>query len=197
MNSLDVVKISHSLPLIENNINKYIKVINHLHLCDVTKSKDYQKMYNGFYRMRHRKQEHYEIYFNYLEANKKYKDINFVDVFTYIHKKTGRYEPSFSSNLLATINHDMPVWDPVVLKNLSIKPPGRYKKDRLTATIQTYVKLLEWYGNYFRTQNAIEVLTIFNLVYPHYAETITAIKKVDLALLSLFKAKSKNSRKRQ
>ena len=40
MNSLDIRAISNSLPLIENGINKYKKVINHIHLCDVSISKD-------------------------------------------------------------------------------------------------------------------------------------------------------------
>ena len=191
MKSLDVRAINNSLPLIENSINKYIKVINHLHLCDVSISKDYQTAYNGFYRMRQRKQEYYQMYFYFLEKNKKNKDINFVDVLSHIHKKTGRYEPSFSSKLLATINHDTPVWDSVVLKNLSIKQPKYYQKDRLSVTIKTYRKLLEWYEIYFKTKNAIEVLTIFNLLYPHYAETITAVKKIDLALWSLSKGKDK------
>ena len=186
LESIDIAVISQTLPQIQSGIDKYIKVINHLHLCDVSKSMDYQKLYNGYYRMRQRKQDYYQIYFEYLEANKN-KDINFVDVLTYINTATGRFEPSFASKLLATIDTDSPVWDSVVLKNLSIIPPRSCQKDRMYATVKTYMTLLEWYGNYFKTQNAVDVLNLFNSIYPQFAQSVTAVKKVEFALWSLIK----------
>ena len=186
LESIDITVLGQTLPQIESRIDKYIKVINHLHLCDVSKSREYQKLYNGFYRMHKRTQEFYKIYFDYLEVNKN-KDINFVDVLTYLNTTTGRFEPSFASKLLATIDPDSPVWDSVVLEKLSIVPPRNYQKDRMYATIKTYMTLLEWYGNYFKTQNAVEVLNLFNSIYPQFSQSITAIKKVELTLWSMAK----------
>ena len=186
LESIDTIILSQKLPQIENGIDKYIKVINQLHLCDVSKSMEYQKLFNGFYYIRQKKPEYYSLYFDYLEANKN-NDINFVDVLTYINTTTGRFEPSFASKLLATIDPDSPVWDSVVLEKLSIVPPRSYQKDVMYVTVKTFMTLLEWYGNYFKTQNAIDVLNLFNSIYPQYSQSITAVKKVDFALWSMAK----------
>jgi len=101
----------------------------------------------------------------------------------HLHELTSRHEPSFASKLLATINPDKPVWDVNVLSNLSIKPPRYYAKNRLMEIVTTYGVLENWFADYLKTQNAREVISLFNEIYP--TVNITDVKKIDFALWSL------------
>ena len=156
--------------------------MNAFHRCDVSQDKEFQKTYNGFYRMRQRKQEFYQIYFEYMEKHK-YSPVSFDDVITYLYNFTSRYEPSFSSKLLATINPDMPVWDKIVLSQLSIKPPPYNSKNRLKEIINIYSVIEDWYIHYLETKNSKDVIYIFDKTFPD--TQITNIKKIDLALWSM------------
>jgi len=161
--------------------------MNSLHNCDVSKTQDFQKLFNDFYRMRQRSREFYQQFYNYFELHKSI-DVKFENVLMYLHTSTLRYEPSFSSKLLATINPNMPIWDANVLSNLSIKPPGYSQKNRLNAIIKTYRSLGNWHSKYLNTQNAIDVMDVFDKIYPGIR--ITNVKKIDFVLWSLGYKKS-------
>ncbi|TLS36481.1 hypothetical protein FCL54_14795 [Pseudalkalibacillus caeni] len=96
---------------------------------NITESRDFQKAYNGFYRIRQRPKEFYETYYSFMEDNKD-RSPSFRDTLQHKHNVHGRVEASFSSKLVATINPDLPVWETVVLDNLGLKPPAYYKKDK-------------------------------------------------------------------
>jgi hypothetical protein len=158
-----------------------------LHKRNVSKDTEFQRTYNGFYRMRQRTKEFYQAYFGYMETSKS-SEITFDGVLTFLYQQALRIEPSFSSKLLATVNPDKPVWDVNVLSNLSIQPPCYYHKNRLEATVNTYLLLESWYTEYMTTQNAKDVINAFDSVYPN--TNITPTKKIDLALWSLGERKS-------
>jgi len=44
--------------------------MNALNAVDVSNDRDFQKLFNGFYKMRQRKEDYYKAYFKYLEENK-------------------------------------------------------------------------------------------------------------------------------
>ena len=46
-------------------------------------------------------------------------ELKFDVVLDLLHQETNRYEASFASKLIATINPSMPVIDSIVLKNLA------------------------------------------------------------------------------
>ena len=179
---IDIATIRNTFPTISKGLEKYVKIISEFRKCDVSVDLGFQRTYKGFYRMRQRTQEFYECYFDYMEANKS-SDITFGDVLSFLYKSTSRIEPSFSSKMLATINPEMPVWDVNALSNLSIRPPRPYHKERLKATVDTYSVLLDWYAGYVGTQNARDVIGVFDEIYPD--TQITNVKKIDIALWSL------------
>jgi hypothetical protein len=167
---------------IEIGIRKYTNIMERLHNCDVSQDREFQKAYNGFYRVRQKPQEWYQIYYDYMQRHKS-DNINFDNVLTYLYKKLDRLESSFSSKLLATINPNMPVWDANVLSQLSIKAPSYSQSNRLNATIETYSVLQKWYAVYLKTPNAQEVTTRFDELFPN--TQITDLKKIDLILWSM------------
>lgn len=87
------------------------------------------------------------------------------------------------NKFLATINPDTPVWDKNVLSNLSIKTPGNWCKNRVKKIVETYSILENWYTDYIETQNAKDVIYLFDEVFPN--TQVTNIKKIDLALWSM------------
>ena len=183
----NLLEIEKSLPKKETRIKKYVSIMHMLHNCDVSKYEIFRKSYNDFYKMRQRSKEYYDIYFKYLEQQKNNLFITFEDILMYIYKNTGRCEASFSSKLLATINPNKAVWDRNVLSNLYIKVPYN---NRIGKIIGTYDKLNGWYEHFLATQNAHDIIKLFDNLFPQYS-TITDIKKVDLAIWSLGE-KSKN-----
>lgn len=160
-------------------LEKYLTIMNLLHNTDVSKDADFQKLYNGFYKMRQRKREFYNSYYLLLEQKKK-SEVTFQEIFLSLKEKTNRNEASFSSKMVASINPDMPVWDQFVMKNAGIKVPSYSVKNREQRIITAYETLVEWYADYLQTQEAKDIIKVFNLKFPK-AE-ITDIKKIDLFL---------------
>ena len=176
---MDIEKVKIALPKIEKGLNRYLHIMDRFNKVDVSKNKEFQRKYNGFYKMRQRKPEYYEMYFSFMEENKN-KDTSFEEILKYLYDNLNRMEASFSSKLLATLNPNKPVWDEFVLKNLNLKKPYTYSKDRFNKTVNLYYKIEHWYKDFLKTNDSKEMLELFNEYYP--AKGITDIKKIDLIL---------------
>lgn len=150
--------------------------MSRIHETDVSADPEFQKAFNGFYRMRQRPASFYVTFYTYLEQNKTNRLLSFEDIVTYLYQETGSIHASFSSKLLATINPEMPVWDKFVLKNLGLRAPYYYERDRLKKTVQLYQKICDWYSS----QEAAEKLCEFNSLFPDV--DISNVKKIDFIL---------------
>ncbi|MPW27069.1 hypothetical protein GC105_14900 [Alkalibaculum sp. M08DMB] len=176
---MDLLKAELALDKIGVGLNKYLNIMSKLHLVDVSKDVEFQTAYNGFYRMRQRKPEFYQGYYEFMEANK-VNELSFSEALNHIYTKFGRVEASFCSKMVATINPNQPVWDEFVLQNLGLKKPYPSSKNRLQKTIDLYHKISEWYSNFLETNDSKELIKLFNKKYPN--AKITNIKKIDLVL---------------
>lgn len=161
---------------VEIGIEKYNWIMQRVHETDVLSDAEFQKFFNGFYRIRQRPASFYASYYTYLERNKNNENLTFQDVVTYLYQETGSIHASFSSKLLATVNPNMPIWDKFVLQNLGLCAPYSYEKDRLQKTVQLYQKIYEWYT----TEEALQKLAFFNQQFPD--TNITDVKKIDFIL---------------
>ncbi len=92
----------------------------------------------------------------------------------------GRIEASFSSKLVATINPNKPIWDEFVLKNLGIKKPTTYSKNRIEKTIEIYMGIEGFYANFMKSNECQALLVEFDSHFPN--TNLTQTKKVDLLL---------------
>jgi hypothetical protein len=176
---MDLERVEFALGKIEVGLTKYLNLMDQVHKVDVSEDNEFQKRYNGFYRMRQRKPIFYKDYFDFMEANKN-KGITYNEVLNHFYEKFGRIEASFSSKLLATINPNMPVWDEFVLQNLNLKKPTYSDKNRLNKTIDLYSQISKWYDEFLASNESEEMLTLFNKRYPN--TNITNVKKIDLIL---------------
>lgn len=161
----------------ENGLKKYTWIQNHLHSCDVSKDIDFQRHYNGFYRLRQRSSVFYQTYYDFMEKQKGIAP-SFEKTLHHLYKTLGRMEASFASKLVATLDTSKPVWDSVVLKNIGLRPPYSSCKNREERILKVYHDLESWYEKYITADDAKQIINCFNKRYP--GSNISDIKKIDL-----------------
>lgn len=161
---------------IQSSLQTYLWIMHRIHETDVSTDADFQRRFNGFYRIRQKPSSFYHIFYHYFEQNKDNQHLTFEDVVTYLHHATGYIYASFSSKLLATVRPDMPVWDKFVLQNLNLRAPYFYDKARLQKTVAIYAQICSWYT----TTAAAEKIAVFNRQFPD--TDISDVKKADYIL---------------
>lgn len=169
-------KIIHN---IEPGLKKYKSIMDKFYNVDVSQDTEFQRKFNGFYRIRQRPKIFYSTYYSFMEKCKN-NQVGFKDILETLYIEIGRIEPSFSSKLLATIDTSMPIWDVNVLKNLKLKKPAQYSKTRLEDTVKLYYKIVEWYDNKIKSSEGKQLIGIFDEAYPDF--NISDVKKIDFIL---------------
>lgn len=161
-------------------IRQYLEIMRLFSETNVSENTQFQKKYNGFYRVRQRDKHFYKTYYQYMEYLKD-QNVDFQQVMRFLHSELNRFEPSFSSKLAATHNPNLPIWDKIVLKNIGIKPPSYYSVDRMNKTIVTYEKIKEWYIRYMNSEEGRLVVGLFDNMVDD-SSSITDLKKIDFVL---------------
>lgn len=181
---------------IENGVQKYLLVMQLVKTSNVQTNKEFQKIFNGFYKIR-RSIEFREALYDYLEHNKN-KEISFEQTLDFFRQKFQRFEPSFSSKIVATIDSNLPIWDSKViinlklkkpnnswdlvsLKNLNLKNPDKLDGEiRLEEMVKIYAYIVEWYSEFLKTEQAKNMIKTFDGKIGIL--NITDIRKIDLIL---------------
>ena len=157
-------------------LQRYGSIMSCLYQTDVSKDREFQRLFNGYYRMRQRSQSFYRCFYRFLEEHKFDTALTYEQVLTYLFQETRCIHASFSSKLLATVRPEMPVWDQYVLSNLGLKAPYYSDKCRFQKVLDTYQKICDWY----RTPEAQSKIAVFDLNFPNV--DITNVKKIDFIL---------------
>jgi hypothetical protein len=114
--------IDAALPRVAEGLHRYVHLQAQSHLGDLRANAAYRTQFNRFYRVR-RDKAWQDQFYDLLERTKR-RPTAFAAVLRALHRRTGRYEASFASKLLATVDPEMPVIDAVVLKNLGLRLPA-------------------------------------------------------------------------
>ncbi len=146
---------------------------------NVAKDNEFQKMFNGFYRVRQRSREWYSHYYQMLE-DLKVQNLNFGEILKELKSRTGRLEASFASKMYATKNPDYPIIDKWVLDNLDLRLPYTYENNRCKKIINLYGNIINWYDSFVSSKKGSESIKIFNEICP--GSDISDVKKVDFIL---------------
>jgi hypothetical protein len=176
---MDFERVNEALIKIEPGLYKYLYIMERFHKTDVSKDLEFQKRFNGFYRIRQRKPEFYNEYYNFMEEHKD-NEVSFDLVLEHFYNTFERVEASFSSKLVATINPNLPVWDEFILKNLGLKKPAYGTKNRINKTIELYNSIIKWYEDFLQTDDSRRMIQLFDERYK--GVDITDTKKIDLIL---------------
>lgn len=165
---------------IEKGIAQYQYLRQELFAVDVSADRAFQRAFNGFFRMRQRKEEYYVDFFCYLERHKQ-SGISFTDALSFFYEKHGRIELSFVSKMVALVNPAFPIWDSVVAgEHFGLKKPYPNAKNRFGKTVEKYDEYCQKYATYMQTDAAREKIEIFNKYFPD--ARISDVKKVDFIL---------------
>ena len=160
-------------------IAKYAYIIKNINNINITSNPDFQKTFNGFFKVR-RNEKWRKIYYSIMEKAKS-EPLTFRQVITEMYNKTGRIEASFTSKLLASIDTDKPIWDKYVLENLGLVPSGKNPHERIENACQIYDALTEWYYNFLRSDEGKKCIMEFNKKMPDYS-WISNTKKIDFLI---------------
>ena len=157
---------------------------------------EFQKLFDGFYRIRRDsawREEYYRLFDEYLTAYRKTGACpTFGDVLEELYKRTGQVEPSFASKLLHTLNPDKPIWDKNVLAVLEAKGEisGKYSYSlpdavKIEKAKEIYRGLEDFYARYLPMPEAKQIIAAFDAEFPS-AKDISDVKKVDFNLWSSY-----------
>ena len=161
--------------------DKYKMIIEHVRKVDVSADLDFQRTYNGFYRIR-RNAEWRAAYYGLFEEIKN-SSPTFEQIIRALYRDTGNIEASFSSKMLATVDVNKPIWDRYVAGNLCLNLKGKTKDEQLECAINLYNQMACWYEDFVKTENGIECIAEFNKILPNYA-WMSDVKKIDFYLWS-------------
>ena len=177
---MDDSQIVAAIEKARKGITQYLAIMDTVNRVDVSRDRDFQKRYTYFFRMRQRPPKWYEVYYAYLERSKTGPP-PFDRVLDHLWFTLGKYEPSFSSKLVATLDPHRPIWDTVVLQNTGLKAPAYWDPNRVQKAKQVYRNLEKWYENYLRSVEAQRIVALFNRKIERH-QRLTALKKVDFVL---------------
>lgn len=183
------------MPSLLKNLDAILRKIQLSHLCrydylqrtlahtDVTVDPNFQRTFNGYYKMGQKRPDWYKYFYGMLEARKRDAGIQFQDVLRTIYDDKERVEPSFSSKFVATIRADSPVYDKYVRENLGLQipPQGAPVQVRLEGYIQAFAQLSKRVTGLVSTNDFAAIRNCFNHAFPAYAH-FTDVKKLDLVL---------------
>lgn len=128
--------IDNALLKVEIGLCKYCWIQEQFHKNDVTSNREFQKKYNGFYRVR-RNAQWQAVYYRLME-DAKTSEVGFTEVLLELKKQTARLEASFTSKLIATVYPNRPVIDKFVLEYFGLSLPHHYETNRESKTIKVY-----------------------------------------------------------
>jgi hypothetical protein len=172
-------QIDAALPKVEQGLGQYLwlqgKIAGQNAFHQDT---EFRRKYNHFYRMR-RGTAWQDAFYGLMERAKR-EQLQFHVVLDLLHQATNRYEASFASKLIATINPSMPVIDSIVLKNLGLRLPYSTSTNRAEQICKLHQKLTDLFGTFLSTEDSKYLVEQFKTKYPEV--NITEVKMLDLVL---------------
>lgn len=177
---MEEILIVEAITKAKKGISQYLEIMELFPKVDVAENRDFQRKFNAFYRVRQRSREWYAEYFSSMQRLKGSKPC-FDDVLDHLNNALGRYEPSFSSKLVAIVDPEQPVWDVFVLKNTETGIPSYTSRNKVEQAKTAYDTIQEWYKTFLGSDDGSLVVRVFDRMVPEHSR-ITNLKKVDFVL---------------
>lgn len=178
--SIDLTKsaIDNAMLSLKEGLQQYQTLQAQISKVDVESDREFQRGFNRFYRVRRNAAWQAEFYALFAEALK--HNYDFRRVCNELHDRTDRWEASFASKLVASVDPKQPVIDSVVLKNLSLRLPPHDDENRLASLCDLHAELKAKLEAILDAEHGKYIVEQFKKLYPTAA--ITSIKMVDLVL---------------
>ena len=134
---------------------------------------DFKYKFNRFYRVRRNcgwQNSFYDLFSRAMNNTDR-----FAELLDEMYKKTGRFEASYVSKMLATVDCNMPIYDKNVLNFLGISVPEKKTVENLTTI---YKQIIEKNSDYADSKKGKEYIEWFDHDLSDY-KWISSTKKVD------------------
>jgi hypothetical protein len=175
-----IEKIKQAIEKARKGITQYLEIMELFPRTDVSVDKGFQRKFNRFYRIRQKPAVWYKEYYSYMEIQKNQLP-DFSATLRHLHSVLNRYEPSFSSKLVATIDSNLPIWDSIVLNNMNIKPPLYTSRTKIDEAERIYKQIQEWHETNMKSDKGQLILQTFRELVPEHNK-ISDLKKIDFVL---------------
>lgn len=179
--------ILEAIPLTSVGLNKYLKIKSMLKSGVPIEDREFQRLFNSFYRVRARSKNWYDAFYGVFECAIR-EDWSFEKILNEIFLRTGRLEASFSSKIRASIDENTALIDSIVLGNLGLQLPKQTESDRLNKVVLVYKSLNEKMFEVLNSPIGLFAQREFFERYPTCG--ITPLKALDLIIWQIRVKKS-------
>ena len=178
--SLSRAQVDIALPKVQEGLEKYLwlqtQIANRLGAWD---DMTFRSKFKNFYGTRFNTEDWHNAFFG-LMGRASTEQLEFHEVLDLLLEATGRYEASFASKLMATLNPSLPVIDRFILSNLGLRLPHFGAANRVSRIVKIYKTLGACFDAFLATEDGRYLVDKFRSMYPTAA--ITEVKMVDLVL---------------
>ncbi|MST82492.1 hypothetical protein [Bilifractor porci] len=160
-------------------MKKYKHIMDSLHWTDVSKDRDFQRTFNGFFKVIFRNDDFYTLFYSYLESHKE-TAVTFEETLEHLKQAEGQLELSFSSKLIAVINPKRPIWDKIVAVNhfgMVVPTDDDNRQERI---VRLYHEYCSRYYEYIYSNEGQTLIRLFDERYP--STGFSDAKKIDFIL---------------
>jgi hypothetical protein len=173
-------EIDRALRALSKGREDYVWLQTEFRRRDVASDREFQKRFNGFYRVR-RNAEWQRAFYDILEGGKS-KRPSLAQVLRSLHRVAGRVEASFASKLMATLDPAQPVIDSIVLGNLGLRLPPRTETvaQRIDHVVALHARLADSFSGFLKSDTGRFLVKRFGEAYP--TDLLTEVKMIDLVL---------------
>ena len=168
---------------INAGLDKYVLIMDSLkNKIDVVTNFDFQREFNGFYKIRRNavwREKYYKIFEEMINDCQN----SFDKILYAIFKQTGRVEASFTSKMLASINSSSPIWDTNVLHNLGLSQPKGKGERKLANATKIFHQIKSIYDDLLSDVDLRFFIEKFDKTFPA-GKSISTVKKIDFYIWS-------------
>jgi hypothetical protein len=139
---------------------------------------EFRRRFNRFYRVRRGRDWQDKFYALMGRVNK--RGVEFRAVLQALLSATNRYEASFASKLVATLDPSKPVIDAFVLRNVGLRLPTYAAADRAGRICEVYGELISAFATFLTGHRGRYLISAFRRTYPD--ARISNVKMLDFVL---------------
>ncbi len=183
MEQIDVTEAREALLTIRRRVEQYSWLMRTLESRDISEDRHFRRAYLNQFKLRDKDREFCRFYFCYLEENKGGSGCFEGELFALYHR-FGMLDPVAASKLAATIDPNLPVWDPQILGSMGVRPFTLEKSGRRAEKIlEVYDRLCLWYDRYLSSRDGRMAVQVFEEIYPNTG--FSNLKKADFTIWSI------------
>jgi hypothetical protein len=164
------------------DVERLMRVLEIREKPGLASDRDYQKNYNGYYKLIRRKQSFYEAYYAVLEnAASAAAPPSLSLVLQELYKKTGERHLSFGSKLCATLDDTAVIFDKYVASFFKVPNSGLPRQNWLPKALDRYERIKQGIHDFTRHEEWPGIRSEFDLMFPQ-AKHLPDVRVADLVV---------------